>query len=368
MTTPRRRASAAALTFLACTLVAWPAADAQAQRGGSSSSSGGGRSSFSGGASSSGGRSSFSGGSSGGGRSSVGGGGRSSFSGGSSKPPASPGPSKPAAAYSGGSSSPAKPATSSGSSSSSFSGVSSKPRTTTTTAPVAGRTPKTVSEKPKAPSFDKLAGDQAKSAESRANYAKSEKPAETYKTPKGEAKPVNQKDPEVAYLRGRLDERRWADRPTRITNFYGGFSGPAYPVVAYGDPFHPMWNYYLLSRVSADLTSLWIYHHVHSLDQARLNDLYARNAELRDRVARLEAQKVPRDPAYALPDVDPDVSYNDGWVEAVYNPTPKTVTEYEYDEDGGGSSGWSVLGWVCGVTTLLALVGLGVWALFFHRW
>lgn len=215
-----------------------------------------------------------------------------------------------------------------------------------------------------------MAGDDAKKAESRANYAKSQEPAPTYKTPKGDSKPINQKDPEVAYLRGRLDERKWADRNVRVTNFYGGFSGPAYPMVMYGDQFHPLWNYYLLSRVSADLTSLWIYHHMASMDQARLNDLYAKNAELKARVAALEAQKVARDPTYTLPNVDPDISYNDGWVDGVYNPTPKQVETYEYEDEAseGGTSGWTVFWIVIGILVApFVVLGL-IYLIFAHRW
>jgi hypothetical protein len=168
--------------------------------------------------------------------------------------------------------------------------------------PVADKTPISVSKKPAAPSFDKQAGDDAKKATSRANYERSEKPAETYKGRDGAEKKIDTKDKEVEYLRGRLDQQKWVDRNRRETSFYSTWQSQ--PVVVYHDYYHPMWNYWLMSQ-SLDVMSMWVYHHQASMDQARLTALYAQNAQLQAKVAALEAQKVARDPTWTPKGIDP---------------------------------------------------------------
>lgn len=103
---------------------------------------------------------------------------------------------------------------------------------------------------------------------------------------------------------------------------------------------------------SLDVMSMWCYHHQMSMDQARLSAMYAQNAGLQARVAALEAQRIPRDPTYAPPNVDPDLSYNDGYVNAAYNPQPKTVTVYEYGPDHGVGT---VLLWIFVYIPLMCL-------------
>lgn len=361
-----KKFAAFALAFTLCL----GSSDAFAQKGG-----GGGRSSFSGG-SSGGGRSSFSGGSSGNS-------GRSSFSGGSpsvtkSAPPAS---SPPKSSFSGGSSSspPANNGKSSFSGGSSGGGSSSQPKSSfsggsspgkvTTTAPVAGKTPTSTSTKPAASSFDSLAGKDAKKVESRQAYEKAATPAASYKTPAGKEVKIDPKDKQADYLRGRLDESRWQNRNSRESSFYGGYASR--PVIIYNDCYHPMWNYWLLSQ-SVDTMALWCYHHQASMDAARLNSMYAENAGLRAKVAALEAQRIARDPTYMPANVDPDLAYNDAYVNACFNPHPKTVTVYEYDDDGprhGGAGVGTVLLWVF---IYIPLMCLGVFLLYYfvfvHRW
>lgn len=91
------------------------------------------------------------------------------------------------------------------------------------------------------------------------------------------------------------------------------------------------------------------------MDQARLNAMYAQNAGLQARVAALEAQRVPVNPTYVPPNVDPDLTYNDNYVNAAYNPQPKTVTVYEYGPD---SNVGHVLLWIF---VYIPLMALGVW-------
>ncbi len=305
-------------------------------KGGGSSSGGGSRSSG-GGFSSSGSRSSGWGGSSSSGvRSSSGWGGSSS---GSSAPKSSWSGSSSSSSSSGGTKSgwggswSSSGSSSSGSSSGGWSGSSSK--TITTTTPRVNVQPTSVSKKPAAPSFDKVAITDAKKAESRVNYQKANEPAQTYKTPKGETKSINPKDPETDYLRGRLDESRWVNRNQRETTFYSRYSGPSYPVVTYSDPYHPMMNYWLLSQ-TMDTMAMFIICHEHSMEQARIRDLYARNTQLEAQVAAMRARGVKADPTwYPAGFNDPDLLYNEDYVDATYNPHPKEVTEYTYSDYDG---------------------------------
>lgn len=276
-------------------------------------------------------------------------GGSSGFSGGSSRPSSSglSGGRRPSGAgLSGGS----RPAASPPRGVSGLSG-GSKPA-----APLPGKAPAGVSKKPAAPAFNALGADAARREESRRNYEKAAAPAPTYKTPKGEARPLPPKDPEVEYLRGRLDGERWASRPRRYDDFYRPYQ--ARPAVVYGDPYAPMWTYFLLDK-GTDVAALWLFHHSTSVDAARRDAMYAQNAELRARVAALERQGVKRDPTWQPAGVDPDLAYNDGFVTAGYNPTPKEAEEHE---GGGGVPAWLV------VVLVILAIGIAASIIFVPRW
>lgn len=284
------------------------------------------------------------------GSSGGGGGGRPSFSGGSSSPKPSFGGSSPKPSFSGGSSS--KPSAPQASGKPTFSGGSS---------PAEGRTPTSVSKKPAADSFDKLSGTEARKAESRQSYQKAETPAATYKTSAGKEVKVDTSSKSTAYLRGRLDESHWQTRYQRTDTFYGGYSSR--PVMVYNDFYHPMWNYWLMSQ-TIDAMSLWVYHHQATMDQARLNAMYAQNGELRARVAALEKQGVVRDATYTPSGVDPDLMYDDNYVNAVYNPVPK-----EKEEGTDWHLFWKIMRWVFVYIPLAAVLMYGLYFLLFkHRY
>lgn len=385
------------LAYVAALAVALsPAFESAAQagpggRGGGSSGGGGGRSGFSGGSS---GRSSFSGGSSG--RSSFSGGSSSSrpssgFSGGSSKPTtySSGGGSKPSLSGFSGGSKPAAgttggSATGSRPSGSGFSGGTTNSKgNVVTSRPVEGKAPVSVSKKPATnTNFDKLAGEQAKKAESRANYERSEKPATTYKTASGKEAKIDPKDKEIDYLRGRLDQQKWVNRTQRETAYYAPYASR--PMVIYSDHYHPYFHYRLMD-MGLDVMTLWVYHHQLSMDAARLQFMYAQNAQLQARVAALEAKTVPgggaggglmsyvgtRNPTYTPDGVEPDLEYNREYVDAAYNPKPKVTEEYEYEPDHSGVG--TALLWVfvyIPLTLIATLIVLRVliWLLFEARW
>jgi hypothetical protein len=354
------------LVFALAVALVYEPAEPLFAKGGSSFSGGGGRSSFSGGSS---GRSSFSGGSSssGGSRSSGGSSsssGRSSFSGGSSSKPAASTPAR--STFSGGSAS--KPSTPAASPSTFSGGSSSKPVAAANTAKTDTK-PVSVSAKPAAPTFDTLATADARKAESRANYERATAPAPTYKTPKGEAKPINAKDPQVEYLRGRLDEQRWTNRYQRQTTFYHTYVGPSYMPIYYSDPYHGMFNYWLLDRSLTDM-SLFIYHHQAEMDRARVRDLYAKNADLEAKVNALQKSGLKAIPTWYPDGVEPDLVYNDDYITATYNPKPRVVTHtYSGPTWGGFWFGvWVCIKWTFCIVLTLALVWLLIYLLFERRY
>jgi hypothetical protein len=354
--------------------------DALAQKGGGRSSGGGfssgrsssgggfssGRSSggFSSGKSSSGSGFKSSGGGFSSGKSSSGGGKSSSgFSSGSKSSSGSSGGSagKSTGGFSSGSkSTPVSPGGSSSKSTGGFSSGSDSSRTTTT--PLPGKTPKSVSERPVAGSFDSLARTDSVKAASRASYQKSTAPAPSYKTPAGKEVKIDPQDRQSSYLRGRLDESRWQNRYSRETSFYSTWSSR--PVLIYNDPYHSFFNYWLLSQ-TLDNMSMMVYHHQMTMDSARLQALYAQNAGLQAKVAALEAQKVARDPTYTPTGVDPDLLYNDGYVNAIYNPAPKMVKHYEYGPDGVGF--WTVMKWIFYTVLICVAAWVIVYLLFIKR-
>jgi hypothetical protein len=232
-----------------------------------------------------------------------------------------------------------------------------------TTTPIPGKTPVSVSKKPAASNFDSLAGKDAKKAESRKAYEASQAPAASYKTPAGKEVNIDPKDKEISYLRGKLDQSKWENRQLREDNFYRSYYSR--PVVVYNDCYHPYWNYWLLSQ-SLDTMALWCYHHQLVMDQARLNAMYAENAGLRAKVAALEAQKLARDPTYLPPGVDPDMAYNDAYVNAAFNPKPRMVDYYEYEN---GAAVGHVLLWIFVYIPLMILAVLLIfWLIFVKRW
>ncbi len=197
-----------------------------------------------------------------------------------------------------------------------------------------------MSKKPAASDFNKLAVEDSKKAESRRNYEQAHEPAKTYKTPAGQERPLDPKDKEISYLRGRLDQQKWSDRGARETSFYGGYA--ARPVMVYNDPYHPLLTYWLMSQ-TLDTMALWSFHHRESMDQSRFETMCSQNANLRARVQALETQKLARDPAYTPVGMDPDLAYSDSYADAAFNPKSVEVDEYEYDDDDDGPSAWKVV-------------------------
>lgn len=253
-------------------------------------------------------------------------------------------------------------------------GTSSGPRYAsggTTTGGAAGT-------RPAGPGYDRNAGQARRKEESRAVYTMGQQPRPAYTDAGGRTHPVDPRDRQVEDLRRQLDYERWANRAQRRQVFYHNYyTGlPPGPVVTvYHDPYSNFFWWWLWSQ-SLDNQARWAYHHRYTMDDARYRDLLARNQALETKVNELEAQKLPRDPTYRPPGLsDPDLMYNDDYVEAAYNPTPEP-------EPAPGPEPQTATGvvvqrpaverhpfWVLlKVFFVLSMMCLMIWLVFFKRW
>ncbi|WP_165228078.1 hypothetical protein [Aquisphaera insulae] len=134
--------------------------------------------------------------------------------------------------------------------------------------------------------------------------------------------------------------------------------------VGYGIGPYSTGFWWMMMEWNAERRAQWLYH-----NQARLSaEAYAdaaRDAEVQRRLAALEAQRVPRDANYVDPEFasDPTDQYDQGYVEAAYNPTamPEPVpvaATYSPAAPRGrdGSGGGSVILWLSALCGVVALV------------
>jgi hypothetical protein len=182
---------------------------------------------------------------------------------------------------------------------------------------------------------------------------KAEAPKTEYKTPNGTVKSIDPKDKKIEQLRNELDHEKWVNRSSRQEIVYHNYYGR--PPMIYSDPYGPLFMYVLLDR-SLDERAAWAYHHQDSMDAARYRDLLAKDAQLEARVRKMEAEKVQRDPAYSLPGLDPDLQYDDDFVDAAYN------AEHP-------PSSFELLGWVCLWTFMgVAIIAIILYLVFVKEW
>lgn len=78
--------------------------------------------------------------------------------------------------------------------------------------------------------------------------------------------------------------------------------------VIYHDSYHPSFSGWLLQQ-SPSIMAMWMYNHRAEMDEARYRDLMASNAEVRTKLAMMEAQRIKADPTYSPPGIDYDVMY-----------------------------------------------------------
>ena len=140
-------------------------------------------------------------------------------------------------------------------------------------------------------------------------------------------------------------------RPVRVYNVFN----PYYtrPLVIYRDPYDSFFWWWLLDR-SLDDRAWWAYHHRYDMDPARYEALMERDQQLEQRVAELETQQVPRDPAYTPAGIDRDLMYSDNYVAQSYNDRP--------------TRGGAIAFWIFAAPTAFAVLAFFIWLIWFKRW
>tara|TARA_Y100000034_G_scaffold133174_1_gene197960 strand:+ start:352 stop:798 length:447 start_codon:yes stop_codon:yes gene_type:complete len=140
---------------------------------------------------------------------------------------------------------------------------------------------------------------------------------------------------------------------------YNSYYGNSYPGHwgGYSDGISPYFWLYMMS-LNSHQQSAYIHNHGSSLDQARLNELYAKNAQLEAEVNAMKGK--PVDPNYVPEGMDAansDLMYSDDYVAATsgYQAVPAAVPP--------AKTGWGFWTWIM----VLGVVGLGVYFLFFYR-
>jgi hypothetical protein len=216
------------------------------------------------------------------------------------------------------------------------------------------------------------ASQQKREREKAAAYAKANPPPApapkpTYTDAKGQSRPIPKKDPEVDYLRGRLDGERYASRPTRVRSYYGSRYDYYYsrPVVVYGDHFSSAFHWWLLDQ-SLQTQAMWMYNHRYDMDQARYNALLSQNAMLAQQVNQLELQRLNRDAHWTPNGWEYDGMLDDNYVAGVYNPAPVADT-YSYPSSPSAPISFAWMGTCFFWVVLVGIIGAVVWFIFIRE-
>lgn len=96
---------------------------------------------------------------------------------------------------------------------------------------------------------------------------------------------------------------------------------PIAGTTTYNDPIN-IWFWMWLMDQSLDSKANWAYNHRSEIDDARYNELLAKNVGLKEKIAELEKTGVNKNTGYVPPGLenDPDLQYNKDYVEQVTNP------------------------------------------------
>lgn len=226
------------------------------------------------------------------------------------------------------------------------------------------------SKKPAA-NFQSLPAAEQKKAESRAAYQKATAPKDTYVTPKGETKKIDVNDPQTKKVQDTYakNPEKWVNRKSRVDDAYHDYYNRPQPTIVYRDhhDFNP-WFWMWLSDRALDDRAAWYYHHRGDIDEQRYKDALAKDAQLEARIRDLEAKKTPRDPGYSPPGLDPDLQYDDGFCDGVFNPQPAPHNSTPISWGGFWHGLWVVVKWVFGIILVLILLGVLYWLVFEFRW
>lgn len=221
------------------------------------------------------------------------------------------------------------------------------------------------SKKPPSTSFNSEMSQSAKKEQSRIKYEATKpketvtyKPAptpkSTYTTPTGQTQTIKKDAPQVQTVRNYVTHERYVTYDNRASSFYGSYYGrPTY----YNDSYSPFLMGWILSdAINSQQRATWMYHHQNDMDQARYNEMLARDSQLRAEIEALKAQNIARDPSYVPPQMadNPDVMFDKEFVEASYNPEPQ-------------QSGSYIWGFLC-ITITIVLIMTGVYFMFIKEY
>jgi hypothetical protein len=220
----------------------------------------------------------------------------------------------------------------------------------------AGRSTTNESPTPRGRTYS--SGSTNKPVDSTPTYNVGPSPRPNYNDAKGQSRPLDPADARVDNLRNNTN---WSTRSTRSGNVFVNVGPPlGYPNVYYRDPYSNIFWWWLLSQ-SLDTRAYWGYHHYGQMDSLRYRDLLEHDKALEDRIRKLEAEKVKRDPNFTPAGMDNDLMFNDGYVEAAVNPT---VNVPEHAPSPTHHSGISCLHFVL----VAGIVVFLIWFIFFKRW
>jgi hypothetical protein len=208
--------------------------------------------------------------------------------------------------------------------------------------------------------YDAGAARAQREAESRAAF-KAGQPKSSYTDTKGNTRTITPADRRADQIRNTITYDHYYSRPTRIQIFHNYGPLPGWPVVYYSDPYYGSFWWWLLAQ-PLDVRAYWAYNHYDYMDRLRYRDLLAHDAALEARVRQLEAQRVPRDPTYTPPGIDPDLMYSDEYVAAAVNPTTAPPSAVVVEQHGGFWRG------AFHALLILGIVGLLIWLIFIKRW
>lgn len=127
------------------------------------------------------------------------------------------------------------------------------------------------------------------------------RPQATYNDVFGRSRPLATNRPQAERLHTQLTPATFHSRPQREAQTYAPYLRR--PIVYYNDPYHPYFWWWLMER-DRHQRALWTYHHRPTMDQARYQDLLARDQALAAEVRDLETRGVARDPTF-VPRDDP---------------------------------------------------------------
>jgi hypothetical protein len=136
------------------------------------------------------------------------------------------------------------------------------------------------------------------------------------------------------------------------------------PYVYVGNGYSSAFFWIMMSEWDSQRRADWLYHNRDRIERSAY-DQGVRDAQVQARLNELERQRIPRNRDYIDRDFanNPDLMFEDGYVEATYNPTIR-VTAPPAVASSDGSSVGTVLLWI---VLIGAVAAVGCWVVFTLR-